>query len=210
MMVPEKKRKIAKILSGIVIVTGIMVIIGWIFDIGILTSISPEWVSMKLSTAIAFVLSGVTLYFIAKAREGEFDIAQVVLPITSLMIVLLIGIFFFSAFLKINTGVEDLFIKEHAGAVKTVVPGRPSVPTMLNFLFIAAGGVLTMLNPKNSRLKLRIIGLIVGIIGVVPVVGYIIKVPLLYYFIDGINSAIAFHTAALFVLLGTGLVCLSD
>ena len=210
MIVPEKKRKIAKILSLIVIVTSIMVIIGWIFDIGILKSISPEWVSMKLSTAVTFVLSGVSLYFIARAREGEFDIAQVVLSITSLIIVLLMGIFFFSALLKINTGVEDLFIKEQAGAVKTVVPGRPSVPTMLNFLFIAAAGVLTMLNPKKLRSKLRIIGLIVGIIGAVPVVGYIINVPLLFYFIEGINSAVAFNTAVLFVLLGKGLVCLSD
>ena len=206
----EKKRKIAKVLSVIVIVSGIMVIIGWIFDIGILKSISPEWVSMKLSTAIAFVLSGVTLYFISRAREGEFDIAQVVLSITSLTIVLLMGIFFFSALLNMNTGTEDLFVREEAGAVKTVVPGRPSVPTILNFLFIGAAGVLTILNPKKLRSKLRIIGLIVGIIGAVPVVGYIIKVPLLYYFIDGINSAIAFNTAVLFVLLGKGLVCLSD
>jgi hypothetical protein len=210
MMGSEKKRKIAKVLSLIVIVAGIIVIIGWIFNIGILKSISPEWVSMKLATAVAFVLSGVTLYFIAKAREGEFDIAHVVLSITSLLIVLIMGILFFSALLKINTGAEDLFIKEQAGAVKTVVPGQPSVPTMLNFLFIAAAGVLTMLNPKELRSKLRIIGLIVGIIGTVPVVGYIISVPLLYYFIDGINSAIAFNTAVLFVLLGKGLVCLSD
>ena len=209
-MGPEKKRKIAKVLSLIVIVTGIIVIIGWIFDIDILKSISPEWVSMKLATAVTFVLSGITLYFIARAREGEFDSAQVILSITSLMIVLLMGILFFSALLKINTGAEGLFIKEQAGAIKTVVPGRPSVPTMLNFLFIAGAGVLTMLNPKKLRSKLRIIGLIVETIGAVPLVGYIINMPLLYYFIDGMNSAIAFNTAVLFVLLGKGLVCLSD
>jgi hypothetical protein len=47
-------------------------------------------------------------------------------------------------------------------------------------------------------------------IGAVAVVGYIINVPLLYYFIEGINSAIASNKAVLFVLLGKGLVCLSD
>ena len=120
------------------IIAGIMVIIGWIFDIGILKSISPAWVSMKFDTAIAFLLSGITLYFIVRAVEGEFDKAQVVLSITSLIIILLMGTLFFSALLKIHTGAEDLFIKEPAGAVKTVTPGRPSVPTMLNFILMAS------------------------------------------------------------------------
>ena len=207
-MIPEKKRKTAKVLSLIVIIAGIMVITGWIFDIGVLKSVSPAWVTMKLTTAIAFLLSGITLYFIVRALEGEFDRAQVVLSITSLIIVLLMGTLFFSALLKIHTGVDDLFIKEHAGAVKTAVPGRPSVPTMLNFILIASAGVLTILNPGNLQAKLRIIGLAVGIIGAVAVAGYIMNAPLLYYFIGGINSAMACHTAILFVLLGVGLLCL--
>jgi len=207
-MIPEKKRKIAKILSLAVVIGGIMVITGWIFDIGVLKSISPAWVTMKLSTAIAFLLSGITLYFIVKAFEGEFDKAQVALSITSLIIILLMGTLFFSALLKIHTGVDDLFIKESAAAVKSVAPGRPSVPTMLNFILIASAGILTLLKPGNLQPKLRLIGLTVGITGAVAVAGYIMNVPLLYYFIEGINSAMACHTAILFVLLGMGLLCL--
>ena len=209
-MGPEYKRTTAKILSLMVMIAGILVMIGWIFDIGILKSISPAWVSMKFDTAIAFVLSGITLYFIARAQEGEFDKAQVALSITSLIIILLMGILFFSALLGVHTGAEDLFIKEMPGAVKTVIPGRPSMPTMLNFILIALAGILTMLNPENLQSKLKIIGLIVGTIGAIAVVGYIINAPLLYYFIEGINSAMACHTAVLFVLLGMGFICLSD
>jgi hypothetical protein len=40
------------------------------------------------------------------------------------------------------------------------------------------------------------------------VAGYIINAPVLYYYVEGLNSALAFHTAGLFVLLGTGLLCL--
>jgi hypothetical protein len=107
-MTPEKRKKTAKVLSLVVILAGFMVIIGWIFDIRILKSISPAWVSMKFDTAIAFVLSGITLYFIVRAIEGEFDKAQVALSITSLIIILLMGTLFFSAVLKIRTGAEDL------------------------------------------------------------------------------------------------------
>jgi len=156
-MIPERKRKTAKALSLAVIIGGSMMITGWIFDIGVLKSISPAWVSMKIVTAVSFILSGITLYFIVRAMEGEFDKAQVVLSVTSLIMILLMGILFFSALLKMRTGVEDFFVKEPAGAVRTVTPGRPSVPTMLNFILIASAGVLTMLNPKKLRSKLRII-----------------------------------------------------
>ena len=55
---------------------------------------------MKFDSAVCFLLSGITLYFIVMAIEGEFDKAQVVLSITSLIIILLMGILFFSAFLR--------------------------------------------------------------------------------------------------------------
>jgi len=207
-MSPEKKRKTAKVLSLIVIIAGILVIIGWIFDIGVLKSIAPAWISMKITTAIAFVLSGIILYFIVRAMEGEFDKAQVVLSITSLVIILLMGLLFFSAVLKVHTGTEDLFIKETNVAPMSVAPGRPSIPTMFNFMLIGAAGILTILNPDKSRPKLKIIGLIVGAIGALAIVGYIIDAPILYYYIEGTNSAIACHTAGLFVLMGIGLICL--
>ena len=207
-MTTEKKRKIAKVLSLVVIIAGVVVMIGWIFNIGILKSISPNWISMKFDTAIAFFLSGISLYFIVRAIEGEFDKAQVVLSVTSLIIMLLMGILFFSAILKVHTGIEELFIKETAIAAKTVTPGRPSVPTMINFILIAFGGIFTMFNPQTLRTQLRIIGLAVGTIGLLAVAGYIINSPALYYYVEGINSAMACHTAVLFVLLGTGLLCL--
>ncbi|MGB7581917.1 MAG: hypothetical protein WBL85_05660 [Sedimentisphaerales bacterium] len=207
-MTPEKKRKTAKALSLVVTIAGILVMIGWIFNVGLLKSISPAWVSMKFDTAIAFVLSGITLYFIVRVAEGEFDKAQVALSVTSLIIILLMGTLFFSAVFKIRTGAEDLFIKEASGTVKTVTPGRPSLPTIFNFILIASAGILATLNPDKLQSKLKIIGVIVGLIGAMAVVGYIINAPFLYYFIEGVNSAVALHSAVLFIVLGIGFICL--
>ncbi len=207
-MTSEKRRKTAKILSAIVSIAGVAVMLGWVFDIGILKSISPHWISMKFDTAIAFVLSGVTLYFIVRAVEGEFDRAQVVLSITSLIIMLLMGILLLSSLMEIHTGAEDLFVKETGDTVKSVVPGRPSIPTMVNFILIAVAGGFTMFNSAELRAELRVIGLIVGAIGAAAVAGYIVSAPILYYYVEGINSAMACHTAVLFVLLGAGLLCL--
>jgi len=208
-MMPHKSRSdIAKILSLIVGISGITVMIGWIFGISVLKSLSPVWVSMKFDTAIAFLLSGISLYFMARAAEGEFDISQVVLSITSLIIMLFIGILFFSALLGVRTGVEELFIRDSARSIATVVPGRPSIPTMMDFMFIALAAILTILDIKRFHPSLRGIGLVIGLTGALAIVGYIINAPLLYYYIKGINSAMACHTAALFVLLGAGLICL--
>lgn len=207
-MNPEKKRKAARIASLVVSIAGVAVILGWILDIGILKSISPYWISMKFDTAIAFVLSGITLYFIVRAIEGEFDKAQVVLSITSFILILLMGILFVSAILKIDTGAEELFIKDTPTDARTVVPGRPSMPTMINFSLIALAGIFTMFNSPTLRIQLRIIGLIIGLIGLLAIAGYILDMPALYYYIEGINSAMACHTASLFVLIGIGLLCL--
>jgi hypothetical protein len=209
-MVPETGRKIAKILSIITAIAGIIVIIGWIFDIRILESISPAWISMKFDTAFSFLLSGIILYFIARAFEGEFDKAQIAISIASLTLVLLMGTLFFSYFLNVRTGVEDIFVKEIKAAPYTVAPGRPSVPTTFNFMLIAIAGILTMFRYAKLKLVFRIVGLIIGMIGLLPVIGYIINAPPLYYFIEGINSAMAFNTAVLFMLIGTGFICLSE
>lgn len=206
----ENRMKIVKIISLAVFTAGIAVIIGWIFDINILKSIFPSWISMKISTALAFVLSGISLYYIAEALGGEFDIAQVVLSLTSLVIILLMGILFFSTTLGVHTGIEDLFIKDTGNLVKSVIPGRPSVPTMVEFLLITSCNILTILNPGKLQQKLKVIGFIILIIGALAVTGYIVNAPLLYYYIKNLNSAMACHTALLFVLLGTGLICLSD
>jgi hypothetical protein len=203
----DRSYHLAKTLALLVTAAGLAVMAGWVLDIGVLKSIRAGWVSMKFVTAIAFVLSGVTLYFLARVREGAFDEAQVALPLTALMIALLMGLLFFSTVLGMHTGIEDLFVKD-SGDARSVAPGLPSLPTMGNFLLVALAAILALLSPARLLLILRAIGISIGAIGALAALGYVFGVPLLYYYIEGLNSAMALHTALLFVLLGTGLACL--
>jgi len=208
-MTPEHKIRTAQTLSHIVTLAGILVMAGWISGVGALTSISPVWIPMKFTTAFAFTLSGVLLYFIAEFIGGRTDAAQVVLPAAVLTILLLMGLMFFSHMLGAHTGLEDLFVVEKPGAVKTVVPGLPSLPTMIGFILISSGGILAMFNFRGLRRAFKYIGLAVGALGAAAAAGYVLGIPGLYYFRPGVNSAMAFNTALLFVLLGTGFLCLS-
>ena len=206
-MVPEKQRKIAKLLSLAVIVGGMLAVAGWMFDIPILTSLSPQWRSMRLITAFGFVLSGITVYFIILAVEGKFNEAQVILSMTSFTLVLLMGVSSFANVLGLS-GVEDLFIKGADAQERTAILGRPSMLAILNFMLIVCAAIMVMWRAGNLQPKLRTIGVIIAVIGAIATLGYIINVPVLYPFTQGQGSAMACNTAVLFVLLGTGLLCL--
>ena len=196
-----------KVLSFVVTGAGLAVMAGWIFDIVLIKSIGPAFVTMKFSTAFAFGISGISLYFLARASEGEFEKAQVALSITSFTLALLMGLLFFSAVFGIESGIESLFVKD-PGDARSVVPGIPSIPTVIDFLLIAMAGIVVIINPAKAPPKPTATGVIVGGTGLLAVIGYVFGVPLLYYFIPGCNSAMALHTALLFAALGTGLLCL--
>ncbi|HYL65733.1 MAG TPA: HAMP domain-containing sensor histidine kinase [Nitrosopumilaceae archaeon] len=199
---------VAKILSIIVIAVGIAVTFGWIFDIVILKSIFPNYVTMKFSSSICFIFSGITLYFIARFKEGKGAIAHVAVPTSGLVIFLFMGTFLISNFISFQTGIESIFVKESGKVIATTIPGRPSIATMVNFILIIAYGIFSMSNSVKLRKSAVWIGYIVTGIGSVSLVGYVTNLPLLYYASPGISTAMAIHTGVLFVILGSIMILL--
>jgi hypothetical protein len=80
--------KITKTISIITILIGLLVSIGWVFDIPTLKSIIPNEVTMKFSTAVSFVFSGIILYFVSNHCAGKIGIGQIAIPISGLVIFL--------------------------------------------------------------------------------------------------------------------------
>src|SRR3990172_10710433 len=76
---------------------------------------------------------------------------------------------------------------------------------MVNFILIIVAGMFTF---YESRLRKLItpIGYLVLTIGIIAIIGYVVNQPTLYYYIDNVSSAMAIHTAILFVLLGIALI----
>ena len=74
---------------------------GWVFNLEILKTISPVWVSMKVNTALAILISGVSLllFISGKNRQMAFLFA---------LIVFLTGLASISEYLfNWNAGIED-------------------------------------------------------------------------------------------------------
>lgn len=185
---------------------GIAVMLGWLFDITWLKSIRPDFVTMKFTVAFSFLFSGITLYYVSRIRFFNPTTAMAVLPVSVMCIVLMMFTFLASTMFDIYIGIETLFVTERPDAVETVTPGRPSVVTMIAFLLVAYSGIVAMLRPANLPRQLAIIGAVVFVTGLVAVTGYVFGQPVLYYYVDGgVSTAMALHTAILFVSLGIGL-----
>lgn len=204
------KHKLPKLLSMIVAIAGIAVMAGWAFDIGVLKSILPGWVTMKFNTALCFFLSGILLYAMAKYLETGSGIAQVFVIVTAFCITLFMAIFLIATLLGLNSGLDKLFVHEKEVAPLTIVSGTPSLATMIDFLLIAAAGFLVALNVKRLMWTVTCIGWILTVTGGVAVIGYLVHTPVLYYYISGFSAAMACHTAVLFVLTGVCLVLLKQ
>jgi hypothetical protein len=161
---------------------------------------------MKFSAAVSFLFSGVILYYITRYHRQDRCVALMILPISSMVIFLLMASLLASTIIGINVGVQEMFVKESAQGDGSVVPGRPSVATMINFMFIAIAGISVPFFCQRFHAVLYFIGTVVGLIGCVAILGYVMGQPLLYFLVEGQSSAVACHTAILFALWGLGLI----
>ena len=70
---------ITRILSAVVIIIGLVVIIGWLLDIDTLKSIVPTWVTMKFSTAVSFLMSGIVVMLMNEYRNNNSEFSRIFL-----------------------------------------------------------------------------------------------------------------------------------
>jgi|GEM_PF-509070 len=202
------KFTVTKTLAIIVMITGILVTLGWIFGIDSLKSIFPNYPTMKFSTSVSFVFSGIGLYFISRHMEGKGAFAQILLPASGLVIFLFMATILISNITSIHTGIEDIFVKETGNPVQTTVPGRPSVGTMASFILMIPYGIFSLSNSDKLRKTSVWFGYAIAGIGATSLVGFAINLPQLYYASQGVSSAMALHTSILFIMIGTGIILL--
>src|SRR2546423_1237277 len=120
---------LVRILAIIIGSVGLVVVIGWIFNIAIFESLTPNSVTMKFSTAISFLMSCVILYLINESKCKNSELARVLLPAPIMIIMFYMSTLLISNLTGINTGIEKLFIIEKGGAQGSVLPGVPSIAT---------------------------------------------------------------------------------
>jgi uncharacterized membrane protein len=74
---PEFWRAIASVAGLLIASIGILVLLGWWMEIAWLKSLSPNWVSMKVNTAISFVCAGLALWLKTSAVTSTTRSAKI-------------------------------------------------------------------------------------------------------------------------------------
>ncbi|MDD5584473.1 MAG: PAS domain S-box protein [Candidatus Omnitrophica bacterium] len=190
-------------LAVLVLCTGLLVLIGWAFDIPNLKSVFPAFVTMKANTAALFFLTGISLCCIqpqyVKKRACRFVSAGCA------AIIALMGLLMFSEYIfGFDLGIDRVFFKEPAGALLTLSPGRMTPNTALNFMLISF--VLLFLDTKKRILYsiCQFFIFLEAVIALTALASYLYDASVFY---SGIAryAAMALHTAVLFVITGVAL-----
>ena len=186
----------ARITAFASIITGVIVILGWIFDFEGFIRVLPGGASMKFNTALCFVLSGIGLWITYVDRKNNHWIPLVIIGLLIFIGVFTLLDYSFDLPLNIdNIFIEDVYSQRH--------PGRMSVATAFCFLLFAFGlhgvNVKTVALKKTAQFLLHTI----TFISFLSIVSYTLQVPAenKIYFLN----TMAIHTSVLFFFLSVSL-----
>ncbi|MBF0494726.1 MAG: PAS domain S-box protein [Candidatus Omnitrophica bacterium] len=186
-----------------VVLIGAAVLLGWVLDIQMLKSILSGLPAMKINTAICFILSGMSL-FAAQGKRSGSALFRVFGAICAL-IVMVIGLFTALEFLfQLDFGIDNFFIKEPAGAIFAVSPGRMAFSSAFNFAGL--GIALCLANFKlRSRVAVETFSMIVGAVAFLALAAYLSGISS-FWFGYAKYAAMALHATIGFILLSAGVL----
>ncbi|MDL2337478.1 MAG: hypothetical protein QFE16_06525 [Pseudomonadota bacterium] len=180
---------VARACAQAVLLVGLLVLAGWALKIEALKSVLPGLATMKVNTALGFVLAGIALAL--RQRDGlRLGCAAATIVLGGLSLA--------QDVTGADYGIDQLLFREAPGAAQVVAPGRMSVITALNFVLL--GGALLLLGTRRAALRRTLEAL-----ALIALIGYVYGVEALYR-LPGFGS-VAVHTALAFALLAMGVLC---
>ncbi|MBS4057346.1 MAG: PAS domain S-box protein [Bacteroidales bacterium] len=181
---------------------GSIVLFGWAFDLMALKSILPTFVTMKANTAIGFVLSGLSL-FLLNSQSHKKRI-MLMAKVLAGLVLLLGSLSLFEYLLHINFGIDQLVFADDVSAVLTASPGRMSATTAFCFIMIGASLLLQDFRLGKKIIPGQLFSLFVFMTGLIGLISYFYAQWSLLQVLQ--STAMALHTAALFIILSMGVM----
>ncbi|MEH1914223.1 PAS domain S-box protein [Nostoc sp.] len=226
---------VARVASAIAVFVGSLVLVGWCLGIEVLKRGFPgSPATMKVNTAVCFVLSGVSLWLFLKAgeqgsREAEgqgsrgaggnnskFKIQNsklfthfptlLISQVCAIAVTTIAALTLCQYLFGWNLGIDELVFRDSRPSLATLYPGRMGVNTAVNFILVSVA-LQILIHPKTHRSYwyAQIIALIATLISFQALMGYAYQVKVLYG-LAPYTTSMALHTAVLFLLLSIGLL----
>ncbi|MEH2153008.1 hybrid sensor histidine kinase/response regulator [Nostoc sp.] len=203
---------VAKVASAIAVFIGSLVLVGWwlgieVFKRGFLAS--PA--TMKVNTALCFVLCGVSLWLFLKAGENNSKLfphfrTLLISQVCAIAVTTIAALTLCQYQFGWNLGIDELVFRDSLTNIATSHPGRMGVNTAVNFILVSVA-LQILIHPKtyHSYWYAQIIALIATLISFQALMGYAYKVKVLYG-LAPYTTSMALHTAVLFLLLSIGIL----
>ena len=185
------------------LVLGGLVLVGWAFDLVILTSILPGLVRMKPNTALAFLLTGLLLWLALgapAAPQGRRG-GRLVAGLLAVTVGLIGGLTLLEYGFGWDLGIDQLLFRDAVRRVDPPYHGRMAPVTALAFL-LTSGALVGLLSTRAA--VAQGLALVVGLVGLVNFIGYTYGVPE----IPGVlaYTQMAIHTTLGFLLVSLGIL----
>ena len=189
----------------LIVVLGVLVLGGWLFDFQILKSVFPGLVPMKANTAVCFILAGISLLLQA-ASAGPANGRNRTLARLASGLVLGVGVLTLAEYIfRCQLGLDQLLFRESAPEAGNPFPGRMAPASALNFILL--GLALSWLDTsigKAPHWPAQYCTLAVALTTVLAFIGYFYGVEPLYQIAP--YTTIALHTAIAFWLVCSGIL----
>lgn len=190
-------RLLSKSSCLLLVIIGTIVLIGWVFDIPILTSFYPGFVGMKPSSAISFIFSGLSLWSLnyhGSKKLKTFDWKSSVV-----VVIVISGFTLLQNIFDLKFGIDSLFIKEQVNQLKVQTSARMAPATSVNFLII---GLSILLHRKVNVSTIRALIWLIIPISIFAFLDYLFDTHSLLY--PETFSPVAFLTSISFIIIAAG------
>lgn len=127
------------------VVMGMLVLLGWQFDISLLNNLPPNQVAMKTNAAIGFLLAGGALWLQSdKAAQRSLLGRNTARFFIAVLLFIAAGTLY-EHLSGVDIGIDQLLFDEAPGTFGTLAPNRMTLPSALSFLLL--GGALALNTP---------------------------------------------------------------
>lgn len=184
----------------LVVLTALLVLAGWQFDVEPLKRVVPGYVAMNPLTAICFLLLGIGLWL----QQEPSPTARLVAILISLVVFTLCKLKFISVFMSWDFPLDRLLFQQQLREDDYNLANRMAPNTAFCFVLASLSLLLIDVETRRRQRPAQFGCILITLVALLSVYGYVYGVKYLY----GIAaySPMALHTALAFLVLAIGVL----
>jgi diguanylate cyclase (GGDEF)-like protein/PAS domain S-box-containing protein len=196
-------RSFSRVAAVLVILTGLLVLLGWTFEIEGLKSLLCGRAAMNRVTASAMILSGALLLLNGKEQGGPWTHG---LTRAAGFAIAVVGLIRLTAYLSgWEIGIDGWLVAAELSASASLGPDRMGPNTALTFVLIGLGLMFLDRESSHGHRLAQFFPITAAVIALFAIIGYTYGVDHFYNFPSFVPMALP--TAVSFALLSLGLLC---